>query len=131
MPHAPTITTDSLREMLSSGEAVNIIDIRPKQERSEWFIPGSIHLDVYDMLKQNDATALNNVYLDKSVPLVTVCAGGKMSLVAADKLQQEGYTAFSLLDCMKGWSLAWNTAYQQFQNFELYSTPLNSDHLVS
>ncbi len=106
--------------MLSNGQQVNVIDIRPMQERAEWMIPGSIHIDAYDQLKENDASAFDHVFLDKSVPVVTVCAGGKMSLVAADVLHRKGYNAFSLQDGMKGWSLAWNTAHKQYEGFELW-----------
>jgi len=119
MKNVPAISTDSLQELLSSGKAVNVVDIRPIHERSEWFIPGSIHMDVYDKLKQNDLTALNNVYLDKSVPVVTVCAGGKTSVIAADILQQKGYQAYSLKDGMKGWSLAWNQAILSFDDYQI------------
>ena len=120
MQNTPTITTDALRQKLSAGEAVNIIDIRPLQERAEWFIPGSIHVDVYDRMKQNDATAFENIHLDSSVPVVTVCAGGKTSMTAAGILKRKGYDAFSLQNGMKGWSLAWNMAHQAFDNFEVW-----------
>lgn len=120
MQNIPTITTEGLRQKLVAGEPVSIIDIRPMHERAEWFIPGSIHVDAYDKLKQNDATVFDDVHLDKSIPVVTVCGSGKTSLVAAEILQQKGYSASSLNDGMKGWSLAWNTAYQEFDGFELW-----------
>ena len=120
MKQIPTITTDALVEMLSSGEAVNIIDIRPKGERIEWFIPGSIHADVYNKLKQHDKTVFDNIHLEKSIPVVTVCAEGKTSLVATNILRQKGYNAFSLQEGMKGWSLASNTAHRQFGDFDLW-----------
>jgi glyoxylase-like metal-dependent hydrolase (beta-lactamase superfamily II)/rhodanese-related sulfurtransferase len=120
MQNTPTITTDALRQKLASGEAVNIIDIRPQHERAEWFIPGSIHVDVYDRLKQHDATAFDNIHLDLSVPVVTVCAGGKTSMIAAEMLKLKGYNAWSLQNGMKGWSLAWNTAHEAFDDFEVW-----------
>ena len=120
MQNTSQITTDALSQILSSHEAVNIIDIRPIQEREEWFIPGSIHIDAYNKLKHNDTSAFDNLHLDKSIPIVTVCAGGKTSLIAADILQQKGYNAFSLNGGMKGWSLAWNTAHQSFDDFEIW-----------
>ncbi|MCU7550491.1 MBL fold metallo-hydrolase [Chitinophagaceae bacterium LB-8] len=120
MNSTPLISTDLLRQMLNKGEPVNVIDIRPMQERAEWMIPGSIHIDAYHRVKQHDASVFEVVHLDKSVPVVTVCAGGKASLVAADMLRQRGYNAFSLQDGMKGWSLAWNTAYKQYEGFELW-----------
>lgn len=120
MQNIPTITADALSQMLSSGEKINIIDIRPLHERSEWFIPGSIHVDVYDKLKQNDTTVFDDIHFDVSNPVVTVCAGGKLSLTAADLLIKKGYNAYSLQNGMKGWSLAWNTAYRAFDDFEIW-----------
>jgi glyoxylase-like metal-dependent hydrolase (beta-lactamase superfamily II) len=35
-------------------------------------------------------------------------------------LEQKGYNASSLQDGMKGWSLAWNTAHQSFDDFEIW-----------
>jgi glyoxylase-like metal-dependent hydrolase (beta-lactamase superfamily II)/rhodanese-related sulfurtransferase len=120
MSETITIDTNTLRTWLETGKKISILDIRPMQERAEWFIPQSIHLDAYDKLKSKDTTALQGLYLDKSIPVVTVCAGGKTSMIAADMLQQKGYNAFSLQGGMKGWSLAWNTAYQSFGDFEVW-----------
>ncbi|NJO24783.1 MAG: MBL fold metallo-hydrolase, partial [Bacteroidia bacterium] len=119
MQNIPSITTDTLSQMLSSHEAINIIDIRPIKEREEWFIPGSIHIDAYNRIKQNDDSVFDNIHLDKTIPVVTVCAGGKTSLIAAAMLQQKGYHAFSLQDGMKGWGLAWNKAALSFDHYEI------------
>jgi len=120
MENVPIVTTDELRKILSSHENVNVIDIRPISDRQDWFIPGSIHVDTYDKLKKYDTSVLNSLTLDKSVPVVTVCGGGRTSLYAAEALQEMGYKASSLKDGMKGWSLAWNTAYEKFDGFELW-----------
>jgi glyoxylase-like metal-dependent hydrolase (beta-lactamase superfamily II)/rhodanese-related sulfurtransferase len=120
MQKPTTITADSLREMLTSGVPVNIIDVRPVEERAEWFIPGSIHIDAYDKLKQNDSSALDGLLLEKSIPIVTVCTAGKTSQIAANLLQERGYKSWSLQNGMKGWSLAWNVAHKQFEGFELW-----------
>lgn len=85
----------------------------------EWYIPGSIHFDAYDKLKKNDTDALNGLHLDKAIPVVTFCAGGRMSLVASKILQAQGYNVFSLDAGMKGWSLAWNTAELAFDSFTI------------
>ncbi|MEQ8551736.1 MAG: MBL fold metallo-hydrolase [Cyclobacteriaceae bacterium] len=84
----------------------------------EWHIPGSIHTDVYDELKKNNPDALESVDFDKSIPVVTVCAGGRTSAVAASLLQKAGYEAFNLTG-MKGWSLSWNTASVSFDHYEI------------
>jgi glyoxylase-like metal-dependent hydrolase (beta-lactamase superfamily II)/rhodanese-related sulfurtransferase len=113
------ITTNTLRSWIETGIAVSIVDIRPIQERAEWFIPGSIHLNAYDKLKANNPDALQGLHLDKKVPVVTICAGGKTSLIAADLLRKQGFEAYSLQGGMRGWSMSWNTAKLSFPNFEI------------
>jgi glyoxylase-like metal-dependent hydrolase (beta-lactamase superfamily II)/rhodanese-related sulfurtransferase len=120
MEQSPVITTDELVKMLSSGKTVNIVDVRSAEDRAEWYIPGSIYADVYDRLRQHDSRALDAIHLDKFIPIVTVCSSGKTSLIAADLFRQQGYKAFSLKDGMKGWSLAWNTAHEEFEGFEIW-----------
>jgi len=114
-----TINTALLRDWLETRQPVNILDVRPIQERIDWYIPGSIYFNVYDKLKTTDPNALQGLYLDKKIPVVTVCAGGKVSLIAAHLLQTQGYEAYSLEGGMNAWSLAWNTATISFQNFEI------------
>ncbi len=119
MAEVKTIDSNTLRDWLELGQPVSILDIRSLSERAEWQIPTSIHFDVYDKLKQNDFEALNGLHLDKSIPVVTFCAGGKLSLVAAKLLTTQGYDAYSLDGGMKGWTLAWNTATITFPDFEI------------
>jgi rhodanese-related sulfurtransferase len=95
---------------LEEGRPVSVLDIRPMQERVEWSIPASMHIDAYDALKANDPKALTNVEFPGDIPVVTVCAAGKTSLVAAELLQAKGILALSLAGGMKAWSLAWNVA---------------------
>ena len=113
------ITTDTLCTWLQTGKQVNILDIRPIQERQEWFIPGSVHFNIYDKLKAGNPDALLGLHLDKTVPVVTICAEGKTSMIAAGLLRNEGFEAYSLQGGMKGWSLAWNTAKLSFPGFEI------------
>ena len=119
MAEIKTINANTLRNWLELGQPVNVLDIRPMSERSEWFIPQSLHFNAYDKLKNNNFEAFNGLHLDKSVPVVTFCAGGRMSLVAAKLLQIQGYDTYSLEGGIKAWSLAWNTAIVLFQNFEI------------
>jgi glyoxylase-like metal-dependent hydrolase (beta-lactamase superfamily II)/rhodanese-related sulfurtransferase len=113
------ICSDTLRTWLESGKEVSILDIRPIQERTEWFIPGSVYYNAYDKLKANNPNALQGLHLDKTIPIVTVCAGGKTSLIAAEQLNEQGFQAYSLQGGMKGWSLSWNTAKLSFPGFEI------------
>jgi glyoxylase-like metal-dependent hydrolase (beta-lactamase superfamily II)/rhodanese-related sulfurtransferase len=113
------IDTITLRTWLEEGKKVSILDIRPIQERAEWFIPGSIYINAYDKLKANNPDALQGLHLDKKIPVVTICAGGKTSLIAAGLLNEQGFVAYSLQGGMKGWSLSWNTATLSFPDFEV------------
>jgi glyoxylase-like metal-dependent hydrolase (beta-lactamase superfamily II)/rhodanese-related sulfurtransferase len=113
------IGANTLRTWLVNNKQVSILDIRPVKERTEWFIPGSIYFDVYDKLKANKKDALHGLHLDKTIPVVAICAGGKTSLIAAGLLQQQGFDAYSLQGGMKAWSLAWNTAKISFPDFEI------------
>jgi glyoxylase-like metal-dependent hydrolase (beta-lactamase superfamily II)/rhodanese-related sulfurtransferase len=104
------ITIETLRIWLEEGRPVTVLDIRPMPERAEWSIPGSIHADAYNALSTHDPEALADVALPGERPVVTVCAAGKTSLVAAELLQARGIEALSLEGGMKAWSLAWNIA---------------------
>ncbi len=80
MTEVKTINTDTLRNWLELGHPLSILDVRPTSERSEWFIPHSIHFNAYEKLKNNDFEAFKGLHLDKNVPVVTFCAGGKINL---------------------------------------------------
>ena len=113
------ITPDTLSGWLNKGKPVYIIDVRTKDQREEWAIPNSIHVDVYARLNANDTTVFDSINLPSNIPIVTVCGGGKMSLIAAEQLQQKGFEAFSLTGGMKAWNYAWNTADLNFAEKDL------------
>lgn len=104
------IEAEILRRWLEEGRELTILDVRPKEQRAEWAIPGSRHADVYEALKSQGSAALDSVSLPPGIPVVTVCAMGKASLKAAQILREKGIEAYSLQGGMKAWSLAWNTA---------------------
>ncbi len=105
-----TIDVDELREMLAESQPVLVLDVRNAEDRSEWAIPGSLHVDAYEALKAGDPDALATADIPKGAPVVTVCGAGKMSLVAMEQLRSRGYDTRSLTGGMKAWSLAWNSA---------------------
>lgn len=105
-----TVSVDTLRDMLDHGEPVSVLDIRSANERAEWAIAGSVHLDAYDALKAGDEQAMDGVDVPERLPVVTVCGAGETSMIAADQLRAKGFTAMSLEGGMKAWSLAWNVA---------------------
>jgi rhodanese-related sulfurtransferase len=100
----------TLRDMLELGERVTVVDVRKEENRAEWFIPGSVHVEAYDALNAGDERAMEGLELPEGLPVVTVCGRGRSSAVAAEQLRRQGYEALSLEGGMKAWSLAWNAA---------------------
>src|SRR2546426_2959847 len=107
---APTISTERLRELLEQGAPVTVLDVRPAAERAEWSIPGSVPADAYAALRRGDPTVLADFHPTNGDRVVTVCAAGKTSMLAAQRLRARGLDAVSLEGGMRAWSLAWNTA---------------------
>ncbi|HEY1240177.1 MAG TPA: MBL fold metallo-hydrolase [Bryobacteraceae bacterium] len=104
------IDVDTLRDWLENGRPVTVLDIRNSEDRAQWSIPGSMHLNAYAALKSGDPKALLQVELPADRPVVTICNAGVVSQVAAEQLSQRGMDAAALAGGMKSWSLAWNTA---------------------
>jgi len=105
-----TMSRDDLRQLLERGAPITVLDVRPAAEHAEWCIPGSVHADAYDALRRGDPTALADVHPPNGDRVVTVCAAGKTSMLAAERLRARGLDAVSLEGGMRAWSLAWNTA---------------------
>ena len=104
------VDVETLQEWLTVGRPVTVLDIRTPEDRAQWFVPGSIHVNAYDALKAGDPQALKGVDLPNDGPVVTICNAGKVSQIAAERLHERGVEVFSLAGGMKAWSLAWNTA---------------------
>lgn len=106
----PTIPVATLQTWLTEHRPMTVLDVRPKRDRTEWSIPASMHVDAYDALWAGDPQALADVALPQYLPVVTVCAAGRTSMLAARRLIDRGYEALSLEGGMRAWSLAWNIA---------------------
>ena len=110
------IDTDTLRAWLDAQNAVVVLDVRSGDARAEGSIPGSVHVDAYDDLRNGRAGSLSTIALPTDRPIVTVCNAGRLSQAAADVLQDRGLNAWSLSGGMKAWSLAWNAAELSLPN---------------
>ncbi len=96
------IDIDGYRKMAGEAAAHLLIDVREDNEWNAGHAAGAIHLgkgiierDIEGKVPDHDAT------------LVLYCGGGYRSALAADALQQMGYTRVISLD--GGWR-AWNEA---------------------
>ena len=106
------LNADELRSALEEHKKLTVLDVRPAAERAEWSIPGSRYVDAYAELWRGESTALNKAAADlpRDRPVVTVCAKGRTSMIAAEALDRLGFEAFSLDGGMTAWSEAWNVA---------------------
>lgn len=106
------LSPEDLRKALEARERLTIVDVRPPAEREEWSIPGSLHVDAYASLRAGDRSVLAEFArtMPRDRPVVTVCAKGRTSALAAEALQDLGFTVSSLAGGMAAWTGAWNTA---------------------
>lgn len=104
------ITVDQLQEKLANKEPVFILDVRPADQRQEWRVAGSTHIDAYKRLNAGDDSVLDEVDIPSNGTVVTVCAAGRTSQLASEALRKKGIKAYSLEGGMKAWNYAWNTA---------------------
>ena len=112
IPAGREISPEQLRDALEARTPLTIVDVRPAAERAEWAIPGSLHVDAYKRLWDGDHSVLAPLVdtLPRDRLVVTVCAKGRTSALAAEVLHQAGFNVSSLAGGMAAWSGAWNTA---------------------
>ena len=93
------VTVEETRERMQSSNRVLLIDTR---EDNEWLAgraAGSIHLGKGIIERDIEAQVP-----DKATELILYCGGGFRSALAADVLQQMGYTnVFSMAGGWKAW----------------------------
>src|SRR5258705_8385890 len=104
------IEVDALRDWLESGRPVTVLDIRPADQREEWRIPGSLHVDAQAAMRPSAPATVGGVPVPSGQPVVAVCAQGKSSILAVRAMREQGIEALSLKGGMQAWSLAWNVA---------------------
>jgi len=52
------VDVNTLRNWLDERRAVTVLDVRPREDREEWWIPGSVHVDAYEALNGGGRTRL-------------------------------------------------------------------------
>jgi glyoxylase-like metal-dependent hydrolase (beta-lactamase superfamily II) len=75
-----------------------------------------MYVDAYKRLNANDLSVLDDIAIPEGATVVTVCAAGKTSNIAANELRKKGIDAYSLDGGMKAWSMAWNKAEIKLSN---------------
>ena len=93
------VTVDETRQRMQSGSGVRLIDVREDNEWQAAHAAGAEHLGKGIIERDIEASVP-----DKATELILYCGGGYRSALAADVLQQMGYTnVFSMAGGWKAW----------------------------
>jgi len=93
------VSVDETRERMQADKSVRLIDVREDNEWEAAHAAGAEHLGKGIIERDIEAEVP-----DKTTELVLYCGGGYRSALAADVLQQMGYTnVFSMAGGWKAW----------------------------
>lgn len=93
------VSVEGVHARLAAGEPCTVLDVREQDEWSAGHIPGARHLG-----KGIIERDVERLFPDPATDLVLYCGGGYRSALAADALQQMGYT--NVTSMWGGWK-AW------------------------
>jgi glyoxylase-like metal-dependent hydrolase (beta-lactamase superfamily II)/rhodanese-related sulfurtransferase len=100
------IEPTELKKKIDKHEDIFILDVRTPQEYESWKLSYDNHenpkLIPVDRLFLNDSDLLKEIPKDKEI--VTVCAHGNRSMMAASLLNKLGYNVKSVRGGMAGWN---------------------------
>lgn len=106
------IEPTELKKKIDNHEDIFILDVRTPQEYETWKLSYDKHenpkLIPVDRLFLNDSSLLKEIPKDKEI--VTVCAHGNRSMMAARMLNQLGYNVKSVRGGMAGWNKVYDVA---------------------
>ena len=93
------VSVDETRQRINANNGVRLIDVREDSEWNAAHAAGAEHLGKGIIERDIEATIP-----DKSTEVILYCGGGFRSALAADVLQQMGYTnVFSMAGGWKAW----------------------------
>ena len=93
------VTVDKTRERMRADNGVRLIDVREDDEWRAGHAAGAEHLGKGIIERDIEATVP-----DKAAEVILYCGGGFRSALAADVLQEMGYTnVFSMAGGWKAW----------------------------
>jgi len=107
-PGVSEVAPEDLDALLAAGASV--VDVRGEAERAAAPVPGGVRVDLHEVLAApgERAAALRPggalAELDEGAPVVVVCSSGVRSLLAAEQLQDAG---FSSVLHLRGGVAAW------------------------
>ena len=88
-----------VKRRMDAGEKFVLVDVREESEWAQGHLPGAIHLGKGIIERDIESTVPDN-----STELILYCGGGYRSALAADVLQNMGYTnVWSMAGGWKAW----------------------------
>ena len=96
-PRVRECTVADVKARRAAGEQFTLVDVREDSEFAAGHIPGAVHIG-RGVLERDVERAVP----DPATPIVLYCGGGFRSALAADSLQQMGYTNVISMD--GGWT---------------------------
>jgi rhodanese-related sulfurtransferase len=117
------LTVEQAAEEIERGDAL-LVDLREPSEREELgAIPGAVHAP-RGMLEfwADPTSSYHRAEFDPNRRIILHCAGGGRSALAADTLQQMGFTNVAHLD---GGFNAWKAADRPVEDVQPTDTPRN------
>ncbi len=106
------INPHDLKKKIDNDENIFILDVRTPQEYESWRLSYDKHnnpkLIPVDTLLAQDSSLLKDIPKDKEI--ITVCAHGMRSMMAASMLDKLGYNVKSLSGGMAGWNRVYDVA---------------------
>src|SRR6516164_5894478 len=81
------VSLEELKRRLEAQEKLTLVDVREKDEWRAGYIPGAVFVPRSYLELQSEQKLP-----DKNARIVTYCAGGTRSALAAARLQELGYT---------------------------------------
>ena len=106
------IEPTELKKKIDNHENIFILDVRTPQEYEAWKLSYENHqnpkLIPVDRLFMNDPNLLKEIPKDQEI--VTLCAHGNRSMMAARLLNQLGYNVKSVRGGMAGWNKVYDVA---------------------
>ena len=96
------VSVDETLRRLESNPQAKLVDVREDHERDEAHAARSVHLGKGIIERDVEVTIP-----DKATEVILYCGGGYRSALAADALQEMGYTnVFSMAGGWKAWKAA-------------------------
>ncbi len=106
------IAPNELKKKIDDNEDIFILDVRTPQEYEFWKLSYDKYDDPklipVDRLFTQDPNLLKDIPRDKEI--VTICAHGNRSMIAANMLKKLGYNVRSMKGGMAGWNRVYDIA---------------------